>query len=323
MSSFFTWFTNLYPVWIVLSSIVGFIHPPALAWFTGSWVTLALTLVMLGMGFTLTIDDFKRLFKMPAAVAIGCTLQYTVMPLSAWFIAKSMNLAPGFAVGLILLASCPGGTASNLITYLARANVALSVVMTLVSTMIAFIMTPLWCQVLAGQYVAVDVIGLSLSTFKVVVLPVLIGVFCNYMFPQAVKKIAVAGPIVSVVAIIFIAGGIVAQSADAVAANAGKLAIAATLLHGLGYLLGHTITRLFRYPADVARTISIEVGMQNAGMAVMLQKNHFAHDPMVAVPSVFSSVLQTVIGSILAAIWRSRMPEPAPPPAVVPASDHA
>ncbi len=305
-----TRFTNLYPVWIVASSVMALIWPETLRWFSGQWVVWALTIVMLSMGLTLTVDDFRRLGKMPGAVALGFGLQYTVMPLVGWFSARVCKLEPGLAVGLILVASCPGGTASNLITYLARANVALSVVMTMTSTLLAFIMTPLWCQLLAGQYVPVDALGLCLSTIQVVVLPVLIGVFCNWRFHRQVTAVARFAPAVAVIAIIFIAGGIVAQSAESVIAHAGRVALAVLLLHGLGFVFGYLIARLLRFPIISARTISIEVGMQNGGMAAMLAKKHFAAQTMAGVPAVFCSVIQTLVGSLLAAWWcRRPVPE--------------
>ncbi|MBI5690437.1 MAG: bile acid:sodium symporter family protein [Verrucomicrobia bacterium] len=307
-----TRFTNLYPVWIVASSVMALLWPETLRWFSGQWVVWALTIVMLSMGLTLTIEDFRRLTKMPGAVALGFGLQYTIMPLGGWFSARVFGLEPGLAVGLILVASCPGGTASNLITYLARANVALSVVMTMASTLLAFIMTPLWCQILAGQYVPVDALGLCLSTLQVVVVPVLIGVFCNWRFHRQVAAVAPLAPAVAVMAIIFIAGGIVAQSAASVIAHAGRVAAAVLLVHLLGFGLGYAITRLLRFPIISARTIAIEVGMQNGGMAAMLAKKHFAVQTMAGVPAVFSSVIQTLVGSLLAAWWSRR-----------PATDHA
>jgi BASS family bile acid:Na+ symporter len=302
-------FTALYPVWIVASSVMALIWPDTLRWFSGPWVVWALTIVMLSMGLTLTIDDFRRLAKMPGAVALGFALQYTVMPLAGWFAARVCKLEAGLAVGLILVASCPGGTASNLITYLARANVALSVVMTMASTLLAFIMTPLWCEMLAGQYVPVDAWGLCVSTLQVVVVPVLIGVFCNWKFPRQISAVTRFSPATSVVAIIFIAGGIVAQSAESVIAHAGRVAIAVFLVHVLGFAVGYVISRALKFPIVSARTISIEVGMQNGGMAAMLARKHFASQPMAGVPAVFSSVLQTLIGSLLAAWW-SRRPIP-------------
>jgi len=301
-------FTNLYPVWIVGSSVTALIWPETFRWFSGQWVVWALTVVMLSMGSTLTTDDFRRLAKMPGAVALGFGLQYTVMPLAGWLAAHWLELEDGLALGLILVASCPGGTASNLITFLARGNLALSVVMTMTSTLLAFIMTPLWCQMLAGQYVPVDPLALSLSTLQVVVVPVLVGVFLNWRFPRQVAATAPFAPAVSVVAIIFIAGSIVAQSAESVIEHAGRVALAVLLVHLMGFGLGYLVARLLGFPIVSARTIAIEVGMQNGGMAAMLARKHFAAQPLAGVPAVFSSVIQTVAGSLLAAWWRMRLP---------------
>lgn len=313
MQSLLNRFTSLYPVWLVLFAIVAFVKPDSLSWFSGQWITWALTTVMLGMGFTLTVQDFRRLLKMPSCVALGFAAQYTIMPLAGWGVAQALGLESGFAIGLILVASCPGGTASNMITYLARANVALSVVLTLASTLLAFIMTPLWCKTLAGTYVSVDAWGLCLSTLQAVVVPVIVGVLCNWRFPKTVERIAWLGPVLSVIAICFITGGIVAQSANSLADNAGKLALAVFALHIIGFALGHGASRLLGYSEDVARTVSIEVGMQNGGMAAMLAKKHFAAHPLAAVPAVFSALMQNLIGALIASYWRAR-PVPADNP---------
>lgn len=299
-------FTSLYPLWIIASSLLGLLAPQTLSWFSGPWVVWALTLVMLGMGFKLTLADFQALFRTPGTLALGFTAHYTIMPLLGWGIARALDLESGLAVGLILVASCPSGTASNVIAYLAGANVALAVMVTLTSTLLAFVMTPLWCETLAGHYVPVDGWGLSLTTLQVVVLPVLVGVVCNWKFPRAVAKISPYGPLVSVIALIFIAGSIVAQSAASVIANAGKLLFAAILLHVLGFFFGYLVTRLLRYSPLIARTVAIEVGMQNGGMAAVLAKKNFPLEPMAAVPAVFSSVVQTLVGSLVAGWWRRR-----------------
>ncbi len=299
-------FTNLYPVWLVGGALLALGHPPAFTWFAGQWIVWALTIVMLGMGFTLNVDDFRRLFKMPGSLALGFLAHYTIMPLTGWLLGRALKLEPGFAVGLILVASVPSGTASNVVSYLARADVALAVAVTLTSTLLAFIMTPLWCQVLAGRYVPVDALGLCLSTLQVVVAPVLIGVLCNWRFPRAVATAARFGPAVSVVALVFITGGIVAANAAAVVANAGKLALAAALLHLLGFALGYVVARVLRYPERVARTVSIEVGMQNGGLAAVLARKNFPTEPLAAVPAVFSAVIQNLLGALVAAYWRMR-----------------
>lgn len=306
MNAFVTRFTGLYAVWLVCGVVAALLAPSAFTWFTGPWITGALSLVMLGMGFTLSLDDFKRLLTMPGSLALGFLAHYSIMPLTGWLVARVLGLDSGFAVGLILVACCPSGTASNVVSLLAKADVALAVAVTLTSTLLAFLMTPLWTQWLAGHYVPVDAIGLSLSTLQIVVAPVLIGLICNVKFPQTIAAVSKFGPPVSVVALVMITCGIVSQNAQAVIANVGKLAIAATLLHVVGFGLGYLVARVLKYPKLVARTISIEVGMQNGGLAVALAKKNFITEPLAAVPAVFSSVIQNIVGGIVAARWRSR-----------------
>lgn len=297
-------FVNLYPVWIIGSSILGYIYPPVFQWFSGNWMVGALALVMLGMGLTLHVDDFKEITRMPGAVLMGALLQYTVMPLSAFGISTLLQLDPALAVGLIIVGCCPGGTASNVITFLARGHLALSIIMTTVSTMLAIVATPLLTQALAGTYVPVDGLGLFYTTVQVVLIPVALGVFINYKFPNIGKRLSLAGPVTSVWAIVFIAGSIVAQSADTVAAHAFTLFLAAGLLHIIGFAVGYVLCRIFRYDHAIARTVSVETGMQNGGLAAVLAKQNFPMAPLAAVPSVFSSVMQTLIGGLLAAYWR-------------------
>ncbi len=297
-------FVNLYPIWIIGSSLLGYLYPPAFQWFSGNWMVGALALVMLGMGLTLHVDDFKEITRMPGAVVLGAVLQYTVLPLSAFGISRLLDLEPALAVGLIIVGCCPGGTASNVITYLARGHLALSIIMTTVSTMLAIITTPLLTQALAGTYVPVDAWGLFYTTVQVVLVPVALGVFINYKFPDIGKKVVLAGPVISVWAIVFIAGSIVAQSAETVASNLFTLFIAAGLLHIIGFVLGYIVARIFRYDDMIARTVSIEIGMQNGGLAAVLAKRNFPMEPLAAVPAVFSSVMQTLIGGLLAAYWR-------------------
>ncbi|WP_459554330.1 bile acid:sodium symporter family protein [Lacunimicrobium album] len=297
-------FTDLYPVWMLLTTLVAFFWPQTLIWFHGNLISGALMVVMLGMGMTLTVDDFRRLLQMPGSVTFGFGLQYTTMPILAWILANVLQLEPGLAVGLILLGSCPGGTASNVIAYLAGADVALSVVVTMVSTFLAFIFTPMWCQLLAGQFVAVDAIGLCISTFLIIVMPVMVGVFLNWRFPKAVQRVSWLGPILSVIAICLITGGIVSSSVDLWAAHALRVAIAVTLLHIFGFIVGYVVSRITGHSERIARTISIEVGMQNGGMAAVMARNHFAAHPLATLPAVFSALIQNLMGSLLAAWWR-------------------
>jgi len=299
-------FVNFYPIWIVLSSLLAYAYPPIFAWFSGGWMVGALALVMLGMGLTLQVSDFRAILTMPGAVFLAAALQYTVMPFSAYFIAKWLELAPGLAVGLIVVGCCPGGTASNVIAYLARGNVALSIIMTTVSTFMAIIVTPLLTDAFAGAYLPVDPWGLFNTTLQVVLLPVLLGMAINHRYPHLARKMVTAGPLISVTALIFIAGSIVALSADTVSSYLGVLALAAGLLHLVGFLLGYFFARIFKYDHTIAITISIETGMQNGGLAAVLAKRNFPAEPLTAVPAIFSSVLQNLIGGLLASYWRGQ-----------------
>lgn len=294
---------SLYPLWIVLTAAAGLLWPPSFLWVTGGVTEAAIAHVMLGMGFTLRPDDFKAILRTPGACALGFACQYTAMPLLGWAIGKALALEPGFAAGLILVSACPGGVASNVIAFLAKADAALSVALTAASTLAAFIFTPLWCQVLAGASVEVDGLGMCLSTLRTVLAPVAVGVFCNWRFPKAVAKVAPFGPVVSVLAIVILTGGIMAPNAAGVMAHAGRLAAALCALHGAGFAIGYGVARLLGFGGRTARTVSIEVGMQNGGLAAMLARRHFAADPTVGVPSVFCSLVQTVMGSVVAALW--------------------
>ena len=304
MKSFFDWFNNLYPVWLVSLATVAFFFPQTMLWFGKEWIFWSLAASMLGMGLTLSLEDFKAVGKMPGAVALGFGAQYTIMPLCGWLVATLMQLETGLAVGIILVASCPGGMASNMISYLARANVALSVVLTICSTVLAFFFTPMWTSLLAGSRVEVDVLEMSLSAFKLTIAPVTLGVLIRWLLPKTADRIGACGPTVAVIAFTCVTGGIVAASAEAIAANFGRLALAALLLHLFGFGLGYLVTKLFRFPESIARTVSIEVGMQNGGMAAALAKQHFSAMPLAAAAGVFSGVMQNIVGGLLASWWK-------------------
>ena len=309
MKRFFDWFNNLYPVWLVGLSVIAFFKPSVMLWFGPDWIFWSLAVSMLGMGLTLSVEDFKAIARMPGSVALGFVAQYTIMPLAGWATAKMLRLEPGLAVGIILVASCPGGMASNMITYLARANVALSVVLTLFSTLLAFFFTPMWTSKLAGQYVPVDAWGLCKSALQLTIAPVLLGVLIRWKMPRTADRIGLAGPTIAVVAFVCVTGGIVAASAEAIAKNFGVLALAAFVLHMLGFGVGYLVPKMLRYPESVARTVSIEVGMQNGGMAASLARLHFSSMPLAAAAGVFSGVMQNIIGGIAAAIWKRRTPD--------------
>jgi BASS family bile acid:Na+ symporter len=278
-------------------------------WFNKQWIFWSLAGSMLGMGLTLSLDDFKRIGKMPSSMALGFACQYTIMPLCGFGVAKLLALETGLAVGIILVASCPGGMASNMITYLAKANLALSVLLTLASTFMAFIFTPMWTSLLAGKYVPVDAWGMCVSALQLTIAPVVIGLLIRLWMPKTADRIGACGPTFAVLAFTFVTGGIVAVSADAIAANFGRLAVAALLLHIGGFALGYIVPKLLRYPESVARTVSIEVGMQNGGMAATLAREHFPALPLAAAATVFSGVIQNIMGGLIASYWKRRPTE--------------
>lgn len=295
--------TNAFPVWVALGGALALLWPSWFTWFSGPWIVWGLAVVMLGMGLTLELRDFRRVLEMPRAVAIGFVAQFAIMPTTGWAVAKLLALDTPFAVGLILVGCCPGGTASNVVTYLARANVALSVIMTMVSTFAAVVLTPLLTRFWAGALIEVDALGLFVSTLQVVILPLLLGIVLNRLSRRVVTAVLPYAPLLSVVTIALICASIIGQSAVAIKQSAGRLLLAVFLLHAVGFLLGYVAARLTGFDKQVARTVSIEVGMQNSGLGVVLARRHFA-DPLTAVPGAISSVFHSVIGSLLAGIWR-------------------
>jgi BASS family bile acid:Na+ symporter len=296
---------NAFPFWIGLAAGLAWFQPDWFAWFRGGWVVGALGVAMLGMGLTLTWQDLFRAVQMPGQIALGFILQYTVMPFLGWMAARWMDLPPALAAGVILVGCCPGGTASNVVSYLARADVPLSVIMTTASTLAAAVMTPWLTAWLAGRYVEVDSWGLAASTLQVVVLPVLAGVLLRAKAGRATESLVVWSPLVAVVAISMIVAGVLAQNAPVLREAGGRLFGALMILHWGGFALGWILSRMLRQTSAVARTISIEVGMQNSGLGVVLAQRHFP-DPLSALPGAISTVVHCLSGSLLACWWRWR-----------------
>lgn len=299
----------LFPLWMILSGAMALSRPE---WFValnqGSVMVLVLAFIMLCMGLTLTVDDFRRIARMPRAVAIGFAAQYSIMPLLAWGVAQALNLPPHFAVGLILIGCCPGGTASNLVSYIAGADVALSVVMTVCSTMAAIILTPLLTQLLVGAMVPVDTWLLFTQTLQVVIIPVVLGVVLNRMAPGLVARTMPVAPLLSVMGVCFICAVVFAAHAEAIRTHGLELILAVALLHGGGFLMGYNFAQMFGYQGQSARTISIEVGMQNSGLAIVLAKQAFPLLPLAPVVGAVSAVMHSLLGSLLAVLWRTRVP---------------
>ena len=295
---------NAFPVWVLVACGLALVEPRLFTWFRGEAIVVGLAVIMLGMGITLSIDDFARVATRPATVAAGFLAQFVIMPTAGWLVATTLGLDTPFAVGLILVACCPGGTASNVVTYIARADVALSVLMTTCTTLGAVVLTPLLTKLLAGRLVEVDAWGLFLSTLQVVVLPVAAGVAINRFLPRVVRAVMPVAPLVSVITIALVCASIIGQNAAAVLGSGPQLLLAVVLLHAIGFGVGYLFARLLGYDRIVARTISIEVGMQNSGLGVVLAQKHFPAEPLTAVHCAISSVVHSVIGSLLAGWWR-------------------
>lgn len=297
--------TDAFPIWVTLAALVGWFFPVATVPFGNpDNVRAMLMVVMLGMGITLSIDDFRRVLARPKAVGVAALAQYTIMPALAWAIAEILHLPPGLAVGLILVGCAPGGTASNVVTYLAKGDTALSVLMTAASTALAILMTPLLTQLLAGKHLPVDGLALLRDTATIVVAPVAIGVLMNRFAKRTVEIILPVAPLVSVITIALIVGGIVARSSQTIASAAIPLLIAVILLHAGGFSLGWLTGKILGWDTPSTRTLSIEVGMQNSGLAASLAQRHFPSEPSAAAVGAVSAICQSLMGSGLASFWR-------------------
>ena len=258
---------------------------------------------MLGMGLTLKVNDFKILYKNPKWVATGVLIQFSVMPFLGWIISKIFELPDFFAVGLILVSCCPGGTASNVIAYLSNLNVAFSVTMTFISTVTGVILTPILITSISGELINVDLKGLLLSATKVVLLPVFIGLIVSKYFQTFTKKIVVYCPSVAVIFIVLIVASIIGEGKEVILQSGINLLISIMILHLLGFIIGFVISFIFLGDKKLSKTICIEIGMQNSGLGVVLAKENYVN-PLTAIPSAISSLVHSIYGSIFVAIFK-------------------
>lgn len=297
-------FTHAFPIWVIGAGMLAMLYPPALTWFKGSLITYGLGVIMLGMGLTLTTQDFKRILIYPKWILLGVALQYTVMPLAGYALAHFFELPKMMTIGLILVASCPGGTASNVVAFIAKADVALSVSMTALSTLLAIFMTPLLTDYLVGSRFEVDAWKLFLGTVKVVLVPILLGVGLNTFFHKSIEKALPIAPPIAVIIIALIVGSSIGFGKEQILAVGPNLFIAIGLLHLFGFVLGYTISKFLLKDEQVAKTISIEVGMQNSGLAVVLAKQNFGQ--MATIPGAISALTHCVYGSIAVYLWNRK-----------------
>ena len=303
---------NAFPIWVLAGAALALWQPATAMWFQPDWIPLFLGIIMLSMGLTLDFQDFKRVIKIPRSILLGVGLQYIIMPVLGYSLSRAFNLPVDYMIGLVLVACCPGGTASNVVCFIARTNVALSVSLTTFSTLLAVLMTPVLATLLIeslsrdllGTALQVDTIGLLINTLKIVILPVLLGILLNHYFHRGVKKINAYTPLLAVLSIVFIVDYILAAKKTAILETGFSLLTAILILHTLGFLLGYLLSRSLKFREKDAQTVSIEVGMQNSGLATELARSNFPGYALATVPGAISALIHCILGSIVAGLCR-------------------
>ncbi|KAJ1264979.1 hypothetical protein BS78_08G042000 [Paspalum vaginatum] len=312
---------GLYPAYVTAGAAVAVARPEAFRWFValapGSY-TATLGFIMLAMGLTLRLSDFAALLRdRPLGILFGCAAQYTIMPVFGAIISRALGLPPSLSAGLILLGCCPGGTASNVVTLVAQGDVPLSIVMTVCSTLAAVFLTPLLTKIVAGAYIPVDALKLSLSTLQVVVAPILLGSSLQTAFPSVVQFVTPFAPLMAVLASSLLACSVFSENfvrlrstiADASSVNGnfsgdiGIIMLSVFLLHFAGFFVGYAAAAIGGFKEKQRRTISIEVGMQNSSLGVVLACAHFSSS-LVALPPALSAVIMNIMGSTLGLVWQ-------------------
>jgi len=289
---------------VLAAALLALAFPDWLRQVRPTVINYLLGVVMFGMGLALNLRDFKIVFSRPKDVTIGCLAQFTVMPLLAWGLTRLFQLDEALALGVVLVGCCPGGTASNVITYLAKGDLALSVGMTGVSTLLAPLMTPFLTWALAGKSVDVNVASMFLSILWVVILPIVVGLLVKWLWPKFTEDVTDYLPAFSSIAIAFIVAIVIAANADRLLAG-GMTIVLVVMLHNVcGLGLGYSIGRLLGLSEPKKRAISIEVGMQNSGLASSLATIHFAAYPMASIPGAIFSVWHNLSGAAVAYLYR-------------------
>ncbi|MEE0776242.1 MAG: bile acid:sodium symporter family protein [Bacillota bacterium] len=290
---------------VILLSIVAFFFPPIFTW-ASPYTTYLLGVAMFGMGLTIRANDFKTVFKHPKYIAIGCIAQFIIMPFTAFLLAKLFQLPADLAIGVILVGCCPGGTASNVITHIAKGDTALSVSMTIVSTLLAPLVTPGLVYLLGGTWVEVPFWSMVVSTVQMVLVPVLLGIVIHEVFRDTVEKVIDIMPLISVIAIVLLICSIVGKNASALM-TCGLLVVVVVILHNLcGLFLGLGTAKALRLDTPKATAVSVEVAMQNSGLAVSLAAANFAINPLATVPGAIFSVWHNISGSLFASYMKKK-----------------
>ena len=296
-------------LFIIAIAAVTFFFPEIFQWVRGTTQTVILGIIMLTMGLTLTTDDFRILARRPLDILTGACAQFFIMPCVAWLLVHGFRLEPALALGILLVGCCPGGVSSNIMSYLCHGDVAFSVGMTCASTLLAPVMTPLLMELTAGEIIEIDALGMFLNILIVTIIPVAIGCFLNYTYSQSrhFPTIQSLMPGLSVICLACIVGGVISTVHDDLVARGLWLFLwtfAVVFCHNtLGYIFGYATGRLARFTKAKKRTISIEVGMQNAGLATVLAGNFFAAQPLAVLPCAISCAWHSISGTILAGLF--------------------
>ncbi len=304
-----SFFGKFMAVIVLAVAALSLFVPSSTLWVQTKWVNYLLMIVMFGMGLTLRLEDFKLVFTRPKDIIIGCLAQFTIMPLLAFALGKIFGLETGLLAGVILVGTCPGGTSSNVITYLSKGDVALSVGMTSVNTLLAPFLTPAITYLLLRTSVHVDVLSMFLSIVKVVLVPIALGFIINKFFGKFTQKIVAILPAVSVIAICLIVAAVVSHNAQKILTT-GAIVFVVVILHNLlGYACGFLLGKILRLPVPKTKALSVEIGMQNSGLATSLAGTAFPDLAMATVPGAIFSVWHNISGAILANVylkWQNR-----------------
>lgn len=294
---------------VLVVAALALFFPKSVSFIKTTYVNYLLMTAMFCMGITLKIEDFKVLFTRPKDIAIGAIAQFTIMPLLAFLLSLAFRLPPELAIGVILVGTCPGGISSNVITYLAKGDVPLSVGMTSVSTILAPLATPLLTLLYAGEKIDVNAVSMFISILQVVIAPIVLGFVINKFFHKFVEHFKDVLPLISVVAVVAIVAAVVSANSQRLM-EVGHLVVIVIIIHNtLGYMLGYFLGKVCKFNNAKCKTISIEVGMQNAGLASSLASTHFAYMALAAVPGAIGSVWHCISGSIVANIMAARTKE--------------
>ena len=294
---------------VLVVAALALFFPKSVSFIKTTYVNYLLMTAMFCMGITLKIEDFKVLFTRPKDIAIGAIAQFTIMPLLAFLLSLAFRLPPELAIGVILVGTCPGGISSNVITYLAKGDVPLSVGMTSVSTIFAPLATPLLTLFYAGEKIDVNAVSMFISILQVVIAPIVLGFVINKFLHKFVEHFKDVLPLISVVAVVAIVAAVVSANSQRLM-QVGHLVVIVIIIHNtLGYMLGYFLGKVCKFNNAKCKTISIEVGMQNAGLASSLASTHFAYMALAAVPGAIGSVWHCISGSIVANIMAARTKE--------------